>query len=256
MSDRVPEVTDVVVLAANKANDKFGKTDVGRKILSEEPIGEERTFGTLTLDLAEESAEAELKNKSLEKSIEDLKVENQLLEGQAKVDPLTNLSRKEELVKYLEENLVKGEPVTLIFIDIDHFRDVNNTYGHYVGDKVLQVLGDRLNNVFPKSAGNFLCRYGGEEFVVVMKGLSDENVGMKRAEQFRKLMEGSPITVNSAEDHKIIMNKTISAGVAVKDPNMSFEEWINEADRALYYAKENGRNRSIPVSTIPTDFKR
>ena len=241
MSDKTSEVTEIDIRTAHRANEKFGGSASGRSALS---IGDTKySLGTQMLDMVEENILLEDKNKTLE--------------ARATTDQLTNLSRKEELEKYLAENLVPGEPVTLLFFDIDHFKDVNDTYGHLIGDKVLQVLGERLNTVFPNSAGNFLCRYGGEEFVVVMKGLSNEEVGVRRAEQFRKLMEENPVVITTGEvNSKLVLEKTVSAGVAVKAPDETFEQWINEADRALYFAKDTGRNKVIPISTVPSDFKK
>lgn len=240
MSDKKGEVTAIDRKTAERANRTFGSTPEGRIMLS---LGETKdSLGTKILDMVEDNI--------------TLEEDNNKLQGIASTDQLTNLSRKEELEKFLSEHLDKNQPVTLLFFDIDHFKEVNDTQGHLVGDKVLQVMGDRLNNTFPKSAGNFLCRYGGEEFVVVMVGLNDEKVGLKRAEQFRELMDKNPIAVTTGTGERVVLNKTVSAGVAVKDPDLTFDQWINEADRALYYAKETGRNKVITLSQVPADFKR
>lgn len=123
-------------------------------------------------------------------------------------------------------------PLSLIMLDIDHFKKVNDTYGHVTGDKVIRAIAQTLMRY--KRNEDFPARYGGEEFVILLDNCKLEDAVIK-AEYLRKHIE-----VLMPEGIKV----TASFGVAqLKDTHHNFEEMIKEADEALYRSKENGRNR-------------
>jgi diguanylate cyclase (GGDEF)-like protein len=155
-------------------------------------------------------------------------------------DPLTGLFNR----RYLEETLNRetrnakrrGETLGIIMMDVDHFKDFNDTFGHEAGDRVLKSLGKILLRGI--RGGDVACRYGGEEFVVIMPGASLKAT-KNRAEILRKIAERNLREAN-VDDRTV----TVSCGVAVfpghgSDPS----QVLNAADTAMYRAKEQGRNR-------------
>ena len=125
--------------------------------------------------------------------------------------------------------------MTLIMIDIDHFKNINDTHGHLVGDKVLTEVARRLSAAVRDF--DSLGRYGGEEFLVVLKG-TPLSTALTVAERVRTHIAAGPISL-----HGLKVNVTISIGVSVIQPGDSIEEFIKRADKALYKAKSAGRNR-------------
>jgi two-component system cell cycle response regulator len=162
----------------------------------------------------------------------------------AVTDQLTGLHNRRYMVGQLEA-LVKrathgGDPVAALLIDIDHFKKINDGYGHDVGDEVLQEFAVRLaSNV---RAIDLPCRYGGEEFVVVMPGTKLEDAE-RIAERIRLHVAGSPFRVMGGSE---LLTVTISIGVAATlGEGDRPEALLKRADEAVYEAKASGRNKVI-----------
>lgn len=160
------------------------------------------------------------------------------LRDQAMRDSLTKLWNRRAVLEMLEKELCRAQrerlPLAILMADLDHFKLVNDTYGHLTGDAVLQEIARRIQELIRSydSAG----RYGGEEFVIVLPGCCAED-GMRRAEEFRRAIADRPISTVSGALHI-----TCSFGVALHDQHFSAEELIDRADEALYSAKRLGRN--------------
>lgn len=152
---------------------------------------------------------------------------------QSTVDPLTGVTNRRTMDSVLGEWLASNVPHAIILLDLDHFKSVNDTYGHAVGDKVLQFLARHMESVARE--GDICCRYGGEEFVMLLPKTTAEEAAQV-AEQLREILS----TTKSPCGRPI----TLSAGVAVY-PEMadSTEALIEAADGALYLAKQEGRNQ-------------
>lgn len=151
-------------------------------------------------------------------------------------DALTQLGNRIEIDRVLEKekcNLIENDQMfSLILIDIDHFKNVNDTYGHSVGDQVLIELSGILKK---ESRGtDVIGRWGGEEFIIVLPNMSEEDAYAK-AEKLR-------VTV-SEHIFDIVGQVTISMGVGEVDKDDDLKDFFVEIDKALYKAKENGRNR-------------
>jgi two-component system, cell cycle response regulator len=125
----------------------------------------------------------------------------------------------------------------LLIFDIDHFKSVNDTYGHDCGDEVLKGFADRLRGVI--RGGDLLCRLGGEEFVIVMPNSSVE-VATKVAERTRSAIQEEPFVIDNARRTIPI---TVSIGVAGRGADNDADSLYRRADRALYRSKAEGRNR-------------
>lgn len=162
------------------------------------------------------------------------------LREQAIRDVLTGLYNRRYLDEVIERELSRamreGHPLTVMMLDLDHFKKLNDTYGHQAGDEVLKALGDMLRH--NARSEDIPCRYGGEEFLLVLPNmnLSDAHV---RAEQWRQKFETMHIAFG-----QFAMSGTLSIGIATfPGHGRTRDELVEAADRALYAAKHNGRNR-------------
>ena len=122
-------------------------------------------------------------------------------------------------------------------IDIDHFKRINDNFGHPCGDRVLKDIGRRLSQNLRKY--DHAGRYGGEEFFVIFPN-TKADVSMKISERFRLEMEKTDYTCDNQS-----FQVTISVGVAQYNPGETAGKWISRADRAMYIAKNRGRNKVL-----------
>ena len=162
----------------------------------------------------------------------------------SRTDQLTGMYNRRHLMaegyRLLGVSLRAGRPCSCLMLDIDHFKDVNDTHGHPVGDKYLIHVAGRIAAAIRES--DMAARFGGEEFVVLAPNASlAEAVNL--AERIRESVAASPLVLG-----QIVVNNTISIGVAEYDPEPQFgsnilEDMIEKADKALYRAKQCGRNR-------------
>ena len=161
------------------------------------------------------------------------------LEVQAENDPLTGLFNRRYMDAALQREIQRasrtGSPVSVLVIDVDHFKQFNDTYGHDKGDEVLRGLADFLKKNI--RGGDIACRYGGEEFVVIFPNSNAENAANK-AERLRKDL------TNDAALHQDSGTITISIGVAAfPEHGQAPDQIFKAADSALYQSKHAGRNR-------------
>lgn len=186
-------------------------------------------------------AELEAQNESLQQITQQLALANAELEKIAATDALTGLPNhrvfRERLWREFLWSLEHDKPLSLILLDVDHFKRFNDTFGHQAGDEVLCKVANTLRET---SGEEFFCaRYGGEEFVVILPGL-DRAQGMAFAERLRQAVEETPCCYQPI---------TISLGVATLDLHtLNPESLVEEADQALYISKRNGRNRATHAS--------
>lgn len=158
----------------------------------------------------------------------------------ATIDPLTRLYNRRHLMDIIEYifNGRKDNVASLIIIDIDHLKLINDTFGHQCGDIVLQTLAKTIQNKLRKS--DTPSRWGGEEFLILLPERSLENAFVI-SERIRTKIQGVEIP---CPENKII-KITFTAGVATRQENESFNSMLERADLALYRGKNEGRNRSI-----------
>ena len=167
---------------------------------------------------------------------EELKRVNAILENQATTDSLTGICNRRKFLELLQMKIQEARryamPLALIFFDIDHFKTVNDTYGHEAGDHVLQELSSIVASMVRQT--DIFARFGGEEFVVLVHK-NDVRTGRELAEKIRL----------NVEQHNFpqIGTVTCSFGVAQFYPDDTAETFIKRADDAMYAAKQAGRNR-------------
>ncbi|MBC7876558.1 MAG: diguanylate cyclase [Anaerolineales bacterium] len=194
----------------------------------------------LEVRVEERTSELDLANQQLTLQFERINALQAKLREEAIRDPLTGLFNRrhldEMLVIELSRSKRAGTPLTILMLDIDHFKNINDTYGHQVGDTVLQTVARTLStNV---RAGDIVCRYGGEEFTLVFPGMKAID-GHARAEVLRTL-----VALQTINDKGRTIRVTISIGGSVyPQDGTSNEELMSLADHALYQAKQNGRNQ-------------
>ncbi|WP_181373316.1 diguanylate cyclase [Massilia glaciei] len=175
----------------------------------------------------------------IHQSITDLKLTEAELRRVANTDSLTGLSNRRALVELAERELAQARrqkyPVSIMMLDCDHFKKVNDTYGHGAGDLVLQTLAGIMRAVCRDT--DIVGRVGGEEFVALLPHTAMQGA-LVLAERLREAVGAA--RVRSGGD---TITFTISIGAAAFAPPMSFDELLTVADRGLYKAKAGGRNR-------------
>ncbi|MDF9410810.1 response regulator [Brevibacillus laterosporus] len=178
----------------------------------------------------------------LEACIYRLLTRTQYYEHMAFRDPLTGVNNRRSFDHQLQVELAqtrrKQEPISIAFLDIDYFKKINDSYGHHIGDLVLQGVGHKIQQSLRET--DILARYGGEEFVIAFPGTSAEQATMV-LERIRDQLQQSPVLQIDGRDFYI----TFSAGVADWDHIMPQHKWLELADRAMYKAKRQGRNQIV-----------
>ena len=167
------------------------------------------------------------------------------LQRLAALDPLTNIYNRRFGLARLHEEFSRAvrsaSPIGVLMFDIDHFKNVNDTYGHLTGDRVLIRVAKAARSVMRE--GDILVRYGGEEFLAIMPAASKENA-KEIGERMRRIIEDTTIS-----DGDQVIHVTVSVGTT-SYPELDVEgdqDLIKSADTALYSAKESGRNRVVAV---------
>lgn len=161
----------------------------------------------------------------------------------ALTDSLTGLYNRRYMETHLETLIEKASsterPLALVMIDIDHFKPINDTYGHDAGDEVLRQFAGRLQASV--RGIDLACRYGGEEFVVVMPD-ADLSVARAVGERLRRNISADPFPVSKGAKK---LDVTISVGIAMRRDGDGADTILKRADEALYQAKRDGRNRVV-----------
>ncbi|MDD3765096.1 MAG: GGDEF domain-containing protein [Nevskiales bacterium] len=170
-----------------------------------------------------------------------------LLEQQTITDPLTGLYNRRYLDRRLEEELSRarryGAPLTVLMVDIDHFKRVNDEHGHPAGDLALSYLGKLLLQIVRQS--DIAARYGGEEFMVIAPQTPMATAAVL-AERIRQQVESHKLIITSQHGERSEIRLTVSIGVAgASQATTTVEELVADADAALYQAKQSGRNRVV-----------
>lgn len=171
---------------------------------------------------------------------QQLKIES--LKDAAIIDPLTGCYNRREFENQLKRNIASAarhkNDMSMFMFDLDHFKNINDTYGHPAGDKVLQEI-TRLVQKSMRS-GDILARYGGEEFIAILPE-TDKIKAMELADRLREKISKLKITHN-----KSTIKITASFGVSQLNLNADMDKIVQDADNMLYRAKNNGRNTVMP----------
>ena len=177
----------------------------------------------------------------LQRALADLAAKNEILEKLALTDALTGLANRRAFREALESELARvgrhGRPASLLFLDLDHFKAVNDTHGHAVGDEVLEGFARVLTRACRR--GDLAARIGGEEFAVLLPATGRVPASLV-AERIRRVVEFHPL------GRSVPVRVTVSGGVVATEDfpaPPAADELLRRADSALYRAKAEGRNR-------------
>lgn len=194
-------------------------------------------MGRMQRELAQRNAELEALRAKLEAKQAELLAANAKLDALATTDGLTGIANRRTFQAWLEAECLRTKryhsPLALIMLDVDHFKSLNDTYGHQAGDEILKMMGRLLTS----SARNtdLVARYGGEEFAVILVN-TDKAAAQEAAERLRRRIE------TEQWPHRPV---TASIGIASWGPGAdNASELISQADKALYFSKKTGRNRA------------
>lgn len=176
-----------------------------------------------------------IQHNKLKEAYEDLEKAHSELQARSRMDHMTGLLNREALFEAMKVSRSRINTGMVLVVDADHFKSINDTYGHGTGDRALKLIAFALQNVTRK--GDLVGRIGGEEFCVFLPSASLE-VGNHVAERIRAEVENTPFY---ATDNKIYP-LTISVGVAVAAKHETNSQVLSRADRHLYMAKQRGRN--------------
>ncbi|TPW12396.1 MAG: diguanylate cyclase, partial [Halothiobacillaceae bacterium] len=197
--------------------------------------------------------EADTRLAQLNERLQSLEHETATLRGrireqrdQALRDALTGINNRLAYDERIEQEYGRWkrfrEPISLLVWDVDHFKKINDTFGHQAGDKVLMAIAKLF--VAQIREADFVARYGGEEFVVLATGATSATA-LILAEKLRQKIESSQF-----KHGDVLVPVTVSCGIAEFSEGLSVEEIFAEADRALYHAKQQGRNRCLRVEDL------
>ena len=204
------------------------------------PLRDQKGHLTGRLIVWRDITELRAANRLLSARLEEIARLHTQLREQAIRDPLTGLFNRRYLDETFDRELARAErdgfPVSVVMLDIDHFKQLNDTFGHAAGDRVLRALADLLQA--QTRHGDIACRLGGEEFVVVMPGATAEVAG-QRADGWRQAFADEALVFNEQR-----VQATVSVGVATApEHGRQGAALLDAVDRALYAAKAAGRNR-------------
>ena len=167
------------------------------------------------------------------------------LETQVYTDRLTNIPNRQHFETFGPESLdickTNELPFGLIILDIDHFKSVNDTYGHLTGDEVLKIFSKRLASVVVST--DYLARIGGEEFVVMLPGYNLEQT-LTIARNMHHAIRCNPFSTPTPLGQNLSLNITVSVGINMAKPSYTgtLEQLLDHADKALYHVKNNRRD--------------
>jgi diguanylate cyclase len=216
------------------------------------------------------SAQTAAQHAEFERTFGELEEAGKALEERAMKDVLTGLDNRRSFDEQMDRvrlapqdasDVREGDVrhITLLSLDIDHFKEFNDTYGHEVGDKVLQAFAEYLKNSLPHRAQDVIARIGGEEFVIAYIGAPEEEIFRNKL----RAVEESGATVYRLPDIpslKIMMNGeekevriTASGGITCRTFGDPLGDAMKRADKALYESKLLGRNRVTSFATLPPD---
>ncbi len=241
MSGQTERYEAVVTKSAEKLSGDMSIQSI-RKVVNE-IIVETKKIGNFGKEIRERLLNTTEELKTLQQEFERAKIE-------ASVDFLTNVANRkafdEALAMMAAEANSNGSDLCLLLIDIDHFKKFNDNFGHIVGDEVLKFVTKNIKEMV--KGRDFLARFGGEEFAVILPQTSLP--GAKTvAENIRLFFAQAKL--KSTVSSKKLGVITVSIGAACHRPGEPLEDFIDRSDKALYFAKNTGRNRVATESEVP-----
>lgn len=217
--------------------------------------------------IAADNTERRRAEERLDRAVDRLKV-------MSETDELTGLANRRVMTDALECALADGAAAAVVMLDVDRFKDINDTHGHVAGDEVLRELARRFTSLVRTTDGrrvpDLIARWGGEEFCALLAGVDDPAVARAVGERIRDAIVSSPFRVASGAEIAVTISAGVAVGAASTDRPVDEADWapyvakrldhlVDEADRALYVAKRRGRDQVRlfsdlgPQDLVPAD---
>ncbi len=261
VQEKENELKNIIDLLRNGLNEMIGDTQTFNARLYERNIKMKAITELNDLRKIRESLKTEVSQMKLiiqEKQIRDSKqiesLSNEVgvlrssleqVKDASQLDALTGAFNRMAFDMHIqwiiERTSVAWNPTSLMMCDLDDFKNVNDTYGHIVGDRVLKCFVQECRSMFRND--DFIARYGGEEFAIILPGVSQKKA-LKRARSFCKILADKRFLIDSSHPDQRI-GFTVSIGVSNLFKNDTVESWIQRADMALYQAKHQGKCRAL-----------
>ncbi len=237
-----------VAESSSVALDKFEKNiDQHERYIGESIHAIEMQDSKKMEDLRDKIATLEAENRKLKHFLEENRSRLEMIESkfqekkkESEIDALTKLYNRRTFDKHCTMLEKSGMPYSIIFIDIDDFKKINDTYGHMVGDKILEEMGEILTQYVRKNTKSY--RYGGEEFVILLPNTDTKGARIV-ANRLKDVIVNRAVKI----DQKQFIHFTASFGVAQKEEKEEAKDVLKRADDALYKAKKEGKNRVITL---------
>jgi len=224
------------------------------RVFSERSRRDLDSLVSANLKLLAQAEEMDKKNRELTETRRQLEHRNRDLERISALDTLTQIANRRRFDAVLRQEWRRSardeSPLSLVFCDIDYFKRFNDTYGHQAGDECLVRVAQAMEETLNRPA-DLVARYGGEEFIALLVDTGLEGARML-AERMRARVEGLRVEHRASG---VASHLTVSLGVAsiVPKPAVRPEDLVDRADRALYTAKEGGRNRVVAADDFPIE---
>jgi diguanylate cyclase len=248
LQDTISSVSDSMI-SVKTATEDYNQTleTVRDKFLSSSPEEAQdlaRSASAKTSVIIEENRKLTEQLKHSSSIMDDLKRDLEFVRREAVTDGLTGLSNRKsfdsEIERFIAEAKAEGKSFTLLMVDIDYFKTFNDKFGHQTGDQVLKLVARTLKDGL--KGRDFAARYGGEEFVILLPETPKEGA-VAVGNSLRKALANKDVVNRTTGD--VLGRITMSIGVAEFDPNLSAADIIELADKALYEAKNAGRNQVV-----------
>ena len=183
--------------------------------------------------------------KKLSRKVNLLNTELKKAREESLIDGLTGIYNRKAFDRYIHNlvarNSVSRSPFSVLLVDIDNFKQINDNFGHQVGDRVLAALADKCGKYIRQQ--DFLARYGGEEFVIILPGASLKNA-VKKSRQFCRQIAATRYSLEGFPQDRFL-SLTVSIGISTYRKTDTVATITERADKALYAAKQGGKNRAV-----------
>ena len=197
-----------------------------------------------TQEMVDNNSTLQTKLNNMTQELGNLRLQLEMVQSELMIDGLTGLINRKSFDSMLQEAARECQNnsanLCLMMIDVDHFKRINDNYGHVVGDEVLRFIAVKMKEII--KGRDIVSRYGGEEFAIILPDTPFPGA-LHIAEELRKTIAASKLKRKSSQ--QTLDSVTISIGVAWYRLNEPLEEFVHRADRALYHAKRSGRNRVV-----------
>jgi diguanylate cyclase (GGDEF)-like protein len=248
--DLTRDIPVIFISALDNALDKVKAFQTGGADYVTKPFQFEEVLARIEIQLkiSRLQREMERKNAELEQSMLQLERANRMLRALSYLDGLTGIANRRHFEESLDQEWRRaartGSPLSLLMVDIDHFKALNDARGHQYGDDCLRQVATALSDAL-KRAGDLATRYGGEEFAVVLPA-TELDGARAIAEEIRARVE--ELAIGREAGSSAVVTVSVGAATALASEGVPPSDLIDAADRALYQAKNEGRNRVVAAA--------